>query len=508
MERVCDDFEAALKRGERPAIEEQLPLVPEGDRERLRADLLRLEEHYLNPAGCTEFPPMPIRFTVTAGAHKGRSFAFSGHDTFLVGRSRHVHLRLPSSDRRCSRFHFLVEVNPPRCRLIDMGSHNGTFVNGQRVQTAELKHDDHVRAGRNVLRVSFGEEAGAPAPSPVVASAVPGPEPTAHLPPPSTHALSQGLSVAGLCRACRAALAAPAGSPGAVVLLCPGCQEQASRHAQMLSGYRIVRDLGRGGMGVVYLALRQEDGLPVALKTIIPATSPTQVQIACFLREASILRQLSHPHVVRFLGMGQAQGDLFICMEYVAGSDARRLAREGGPFAVSRAVTLMCQVLEALEYAHTRGFVHRDVKPSNILVSGVCGQETAKVADFGLARVYEASQLSGLTLTGDVGGTPAYQAPEQILHFREVRPAADQYAAAATLYYLLTAQHILDLPANPAERLRTVLESDAVPIQQRRPDVPEALARIIHQALQRSPDRRHPNVTALRAALEPFRRTA
>src|SRR5262249_9705588 len=122
---------------------------------------------------------------------------------------------------------------------------------------------------------------------------------------------------------------------------------------------------------------------------------------------------------------------------------------------------------------------------------------------FGLARVYEASQLSGLTLTGDVGGTPAYLAPEQVLHFREVRPAADQYAASATLYYLLTAQHILDLPANPSGRLRPGPESEAVPIQQRRPDVPEALARIIHQALQRSPDRRYPNVTALRTALDP-----
>src|SRR5438045_6617172 len=100
---------------------------------------------------------MRITLTVTAGPHQGRTFTFAGHDMFLVGRSRRAHFRLPAKDRYFSRVHFLVEVNPPQCRLMDMGSRNGTYVNGQRVQQAALHDGDQIRAGKTVLRVSVNE---------------------------------------------------------------------------------------------------------------------------------------------------------------------------------------------------------------------------------------------------------------------------------------------------------------------------------------------------------------
>src|SRR5437763_10175017 len=111
---------------------------------------------------------MRITLTVTAGPHKGRSFTFVGHDTFLVGRSSHAHFRLPVKDRYFSRVHFLVEVNPPQCRLLDMGSRNGTYVNGQKVERADLQPGDRIRAGRTILRVSFegGEATPGPEPEP------------------------------------------------------------------------------------------------------------------------------------------------------------------------------------------------------------------------------------------------------------------------------------------------------------------------------------------------------
>src|SRR5689334_9160036 len=106
---------------------------------------------------------MRIKLRVTAGIFAGQEFSFTGHDTFLVGRSKHTHLRLPPKDRTCSRYHFLLEINPPRCRVMDMGSNNGTWVNGERVHVAELHDGDTIRAGANHLCVSVE---GAPAPAP------------------------------------------------------------------------------------------------------------------------------------------------------------------------------------------------------------------------------------------------------------------------------------------------------------------------------------------------------
>jgi serine/threonine-protein kinase len=242
----------------------------------------------------------------------------------------------------------------------------------------------------------------------------------------------------------------------------------------------------------------------VAIKTLKPAVTGSQPAIQRFLREASVLQELDHPHIVAFQEMGEVDGLLYFVMEYVPGSDAARLLQQQGPFSVPRAVALICQVLQALDYAHAKRFVHRDVKPANMLVTSEAGRETAKLADFGLARLYQASQLSGLTMTGDVGGTPAYLPPEQITDYRNVGPAADQYSAAASLYHLLTNRYVYDLPANAEHRLSMILEEEPVPIQERRSDLPSELASVIHRALELEPSRRFPHVKTLRKALLPF----
>src|SRR4051794_40874416 len=117
---------------------------------------------------------MRVTLSVTAGPHEGTAFTFDHHDTFLVGRSQHAHFRLPAKDRFFSRIHFMLEVNPPHCRLIDMGSHNGTYVNGQRVLTADLRDGDQIRAGHTVLRLGVVPGEGrADAPSPAASAASP-----------------------------------------------------------------------------------------------------------------------------------------------------------------------------------------------------------------------------------------------------------------------------------------------------------------------------------------------
>src|SRR5436305_14166042 len=152
---------------------------------------------------------MRIILTVTDGPHKGQSYSFSGHDTFLVGRSKRAHFRLPQKDKYFSRVHFLVEVNPPRCRLMDMGSRNGTYVNGQKVEMTDLNDGDQIRAGHTVLRVQFEgaaatvpEVPAAPAVAPV-AVAVP---PVAR---PAPAAVLPSIAPVPLCQACDAPVAVP-----------------------------------------------------------------------------------------------------------------------------------------------------------------------------------------------------------------------------------------------------------------------------------------------------------
>jgi serine/threonine-protein kinase len=292
---------------------------------------------------------------------------------------------------------------------------------------------------------------------------------------------------------------------GGALAICATCQDLIRCQPQPIPGYEVVRELGRGGMGVVYLAVRQADGAVIALKTILPALAGSADEVARFLREASVLRELDHPHIVAFQENGEANGMLYFAMDYVAGTDAERLLREGGPLPTGRAIDLVSQLLQALDYAHAKRFVHRDIKPANLLVAREGGGDHARLADFGLARVYQASQLSGLTVTGAVGGTPAFMAPEQVTSYRDVQPAADLYSAAATLYYLLTGRHTHDFGPSVHERLLQLLHEDPVPIEQRRPDLPDELAAVLRRALARDPRRRFGDARAFRRALRAVR---
>jgi len=278
------------------------------------------------------------------------------------------------------------------------------------------------------------------------------------------------------------------------------------QHEQIIDGYQILRPLGKGAMGIVYLAIRQADGSLVALKTIIPQVAGTPNQVERFLREAEILRQLTHTNIVSFRESGESNGKIFFAMDFVRGRDASEILRAENFLPMQRACRLICQLLEALDFAHTRGFVHRDIKPSNMLVTTEGGRETLKLADFGLARVYQSSQLSGLTMTGDIGGTVAFMPPEQITQYREAKPPVDQYAAAASLYNMLTGQYIYTLPSSFQKQLAMILNENPVPIRQRRADLPEALAQVIHRALAREPEERYRSVREFHTALFPFAR--
>ena len=484
---------------------------------------------------------MRVTLTVSEGPHQGKQFSFSDHQTFLVGRSKRCHFQLSKDDKYFSRVHFMIEVNPPNVALTDMNSRNKTYVNGKEISQVGLKDGDTIKAGRTVIQVAVAGAPPAPPPAltrqreptvaPAAAPALPRP-----IAPPVVETLPAPRSAPPLPRpVAPPPLVAPVESPSYVNLLpewfngpsqilmmpksncptcgkplpagaeklCPDCLASAAKLPQPIPGYRIVRELGRGSMGIVSLAWRESDGQAYALKTIIPSVSTNHATIERFLREARILRQLQHPNIVGVHDEGEVDGMLFFAMDYVHGTDASKLLRRAGPLELKRALRLVCPMLEALAHAHARQFVHRDVKPSNLLVAE--DKEFVRLADFGLARVYQASEMSGLTFNGDIGGTVAYMPPEQITEYRDAKPTADQYAASASLYTLLTGRYVYDLPERDFQKqLLLILNEEPVPIHKRRKDVPRGVAEAIHRALAREPEERFKDMTAFREALRPF----
>jgi serine/threonine-protein kinase len=478
---------------------------------------------------------MRISLAVEEGPHKGQRFEFDQHDNFIVGRSDRARFRLPVKDKCISRIHFMIEMNPPQCRLIDMGSTNGTRVNGQKVTTVDLKDGDRITAGATVLvvTVSGGEDRPDSSPETFVSQSdsnyvlslgsqdarsvsPPGsPGPTVDHPAQARTGPRPSGPVPGGCRVCAAPVmgigSATSGehtmADADAIPLCPSCRELIRAHPQSIPGYQIVRELGRGGMGVVYLAIRVVDGGVVALKTIKPAIAASKVETERFLREAQILSELDHPNIVSFHEMGETDGVFHFAMNYVKGIDAARLQKQQrGPLPIARAVGLVCQLLQALDYAHAKGFVHRDIKPANMLVTQEGGRDVVKLSDFGLGRIYQTTKMSGLTMNGDLGGTAPFMAPEQVTELRNARPPVDQYSAGATLYKLLTDRYIYDLPNTVHQQVMKILLEDPMPIRERRPDLPEGLAEIIHRSLAREPQARFANVKEMRRALTPFAR--
>ncbi|MGH9929983.1 MAG: serine/threonine-protein kinase, partial [Pyrinomonadaceae bacterium] len=213
---------------------------------------------------------------------------------------------------------------------------------------------------------------------------------------------------------------------------------------------------------------------------------------------------LQHPHIVSFIDRGTNNGVVYLISEFVEGQDAARLADgRGGRLTYQETTQILTQSLGALAYAHAKGFIHRDIKDQNILVSGEWPSYNAKLTDFGLAKSFTQTGMSGVTMAGDVAGTFAYMPPEQIRDFKNVRPASDIYAMGMTAYSLLTGHVALDLSpqANVAETVKAIFDKPIIPIHQRDQDVPAQVASVVERALAKDPEKRWPTAEAMRNAL-------
>jgi serine/threonine protein kinase len=264
------------------------------------------------------------------------------------------------------------------------------------------------------------------------------------------------------------------------------------------AGYRVERQLGRGGMGVLYLAL--EPGLErrVALKLIVPEAAADEVFARRFAEESKIAASIEHPNVVPIYAAGEEAGVPFIAMRYVSGSDlGRRLAHEGR-LEPAVAAALIAQVGNGLDAIHAAGLVHRDVKPANVLLGGGSGDDHAYITDFGVAR--NVATESGLTQTGRFVGTLDYVAPEQISG-AAVDARADVYALGCLLFKLLTGE--VPFPRDgEAARLYAHLNDPPPAPSLHATGVPMALDDVVIRAMSKQPDDRYPSAGDLgRAAL-------
>jgi pSer/pThr/pTyr-binding forkhead associated (FHA) protein len=444
---------------------------------------------------------MRVILDVLQGPRQGRSFVFDRHDTFIVGRSRFVHCPVPE-DSALSRDHFLIEINPPRCEIRDLGSTNGTFVNDRRVDRAKLTSGDHIAAGQSIFRVRV-ETASHPGSESETATGSRTLTVSLDCPPPIVCAGCGLPAPAGIDVASGPNQVVTAGEP--VEWLCDLCRAEASALPQPVPHYTTLRELGRGAMGIVYQAQHTQTGKLVALKLIVPESAAARSAVDRFLREMSVISQLKHPNIVEWLEQGMTRGQFWFAMEYVAGSNLEALANsEPGRYPIAQACRMACQVLKGLEQAHSLGFVHRDIKPENILIGRQPEGLVAKISDFGLAKSFRGLGLSGLTFSGEMRGTVPFMPPEQMLDFKTVLPSGDLYSTAATLYYLLTSQFIYDQVAEGGDLIRTLLEEAPVPVRKRRPNVPVPLAAVLQKCLARDPKDRYPTATAMRQALRPF----
>lgn len=267
-------------------------------------------------------------------------------------------------------------------------------------------------------------------------------------------------------------------------------------------GYRIERRLGRGGMGVLYLAI--EPGLErrVALKLIAPEAAADEVFARRFAEESKIAASIEHPNVVPIYAAGEEAGVPFIAMRYVAGADlARRLARDGR-LEPAAAVGLIAQIGDGLDAIHAAGLIHRDVKPANVLLAGEAGAEHAYITDFGVAR--NVATESGLTQTGRFVGTLDYVAPEQIAG-GPIDARVDVYALGCLLFKLLTGE--VPFPKEgEAARLYAHLHDPPPTPSLYVPEVSMALDDVVVRAMSKQPDDRYPSAGDLGRAAQAARR--
>lgn len=446
-----------------------------------------------------------VRLNIVEGPMKGREFTFEQHDTFLFGRARECHACL-SDDTHISRHHFLLEVAPPNVCLRDLGSLNGTYVNGaacgrrhvgetpfegavRRQSEIDVRSNDRIQVGQTVFHVNIEKSTVQdPRPKCSLCSAYLGDEDT----------LRSNSDCA--CPACRASFENSV-VPDDSTMQSPSSRKSLQEIAEK-ADVEIDAKLGKGGMGVVYRARRRSDKKLVALKIILPKVAVDERSRKFFKREMDLQHSLKHTNIVHLQHRGVDHALFYFVMDYCdLGDVGMNMNRFEGKLTLKQAFPIFMDVLRGMDYAHKRKLVHRDIKPANILLKNSPKGIVAQVGDFGLAKCFDRAGLSGLTTTGTFSGSYNFMPREQLLNYKYVQPVSDVWSLAATFFYTLTGFYPRDIDSD-RDPLEIVLNEECLPIQERDPSIPDSIAKVLNKALRTDPEKRYPTAGEFRSALK------
>lgn len=388
---------------------------------------------------------------VESGKARGRVFALPADSGIVIGRDAGCDLVL--DDPRASRMHARIEVSGDEVMLSDLGSHNGSFVNGERVGRTALEPSDRVRIGDHVFSVRRAKEP--PSDGGLVETIV----------DPKTDSFKR--SAAG-------------GAP-----------------PKSIGRFEVLRKLAEGGMGTVFLGEPKGGGPKVAIKVLRNDFAGSEDLADRFEREMRLVSQLEHPHIIRHVESGRDGNLQYLVTEFVAGVSALSIVQEG-PSPIDRALGWARQIASALEHAHERRILHRDLKPANVLIADVDGG--VRILDFGLGRALDETGTR-ITFTGQSMGTVHYSSPEQLFDAKSVDVRTDVYGLGACLYAFTTGAPPIraKLPVQAMKEIRAGAPRSPRELQ---PDLPEWLEKVILRAIARSPTDRYPDVASLRQALQ------
>jgi pSer/pThr/pTyr-binding forkhead associated (FHA) protein/tRNA A-37 threonylcarbamoyl transferase component Bud32 len=440
---------------------------------------------------------------VTIGKDKGRRLTLG--DEFVIGRAVSGEGRLGDDPELSRRHARLARDANGKLTIEDLGSANGTFVNGVPVRERQvLNVGDSVRVGRTTLELTdlrrpspaaaappSPAPVAPPSPAPVAPSA---PPPAASQPPPPAAPPSEPPEVSPS--------PPPAAPPSAPIPSPPPSPPPAARPSPtppppprspdalplgtVFAGCRVEEVIGQGDMGVVYRAEELALQRRVALKLILPEHSQDDRFRERFRRESRVAASIDHPNVIPILEAGDEDGVLFISMRLVEGTDLRALIAAEGRVAPLRAARIVRQVGAALDAAHARGLVHRDVKPANVLLARA---DHVYLSDFGLAKREE--EVGGLTRQGSIVARAEYVAPEQIIEDR-VDALTDVYALGCLLYEALTGEAPFEGWTEGPAIMAHVNAPPPSPLE-RRPDLPPQLDEVVRRAMAKQPGERYPS---------------